>query len=88
MRSGIASPTSTSRTTAAGSATPGTRGATLIPGEGTIDFHELYTTLAERGYDGALTLEVSALDASGKVDEQRFRAAESWLRERPWLLAI
>ena len=60
----------------------------LIPGEGTIDFDRLFGTLRERGYDGALTLEVSSVTAAGTVDEQRFRAAESWLRERPWRLSI
>lgn len=60
----------------------------LIPGEGTIDWDRLFGTLRERGYDGALTLEVSAVTAAGTVDEQRFRAAESWLRERPWLLSV
>ncbi len=60
----------------------------LIPGDGTIDFTSVFGTLRERGYDGALTLEVSALTPAGSVDERRFRAAESWLRGRPWLLAI
>jgi sugar phosphate isomerase/epimerase len=60
----------------------------LIPGEGTIDFDSVFAALRDRRYDGALTLEISAVDAAGKVDEQRFRAAESWLRGRPWLLAI
>jgi sugar phosphate isomerase/epimerase len=60
----------------------------LIPGEGTIDFDALFGTLGERGYDGALTLEVSSVTAAGRVDEQRFRAAEAWLRRRPWLLSI
>jgi sugar phosphate isomerase/epimerase len=59
-----------------------------IPGEGTIDFAKVFRTLHDRGYDGALTLEVSALTPAGSVDEQRFRAAESWLREREWRLAI
>jgi sugar phosphate isomerase/epimerase len=60
----------------------------LIPGEGTIDFRRLFAALAEHGYQGALTLEISAVTAAGKVDEQRFRAAESWLRSRPWLQSI
>jgi sugar phosphate isomerase/epimerase len=60
----------------------------LIPGEGTIDFDRLFASLGERGYEGALTLEISAVTAAGKVDEQRIRAGESWLRRRPWLHAI
>ena len=60
----------------------------LIPGEGTIDFARVFDTLGERAYDGALTLEVSALTPGGSVDEERFRAAESWLLGRPWLLAM
>ena len=60
----------------------------LIPGEGTIDFDALFGTLRKRSYEGALTLEVSSVTPAGTVDEQRFCAAESWLRERPWLLTI
>jgi sugar phosphate isomerase/epimerase len=60
----------------------------LIPGDGTIDWDRVFGTLQERSYDGALTLEVSSVTAAGTVDEQRFRAAESWLRERPWLLSV
>ena len=60
----------------------------LIPGEGTIDFDKVFGTLRERRYAGDLTLEVSSVTTQGTVDEQRFRAAESWLRERPWLLSI
>jgi sugar phosphate isomerase/epimerase len=60
----------------------------LIPGEGTIDFGALYPSLRERGYDGALTLEISALTPAGEVGERRFHAAESWLRARPWLLSV
>jgi len=59
----------------------------LIPGQGTIDFDEVFAALGKRGYDGAITLEMSAVTPTGTVDEQRFRAAESWLRDRPWLLA-
>jgi sugar phosphate isomerase/epimerase len=60
----------------------------LIPGEGTIDFAGIFATLRERAYDGALTLEVSAVTPGGSVDEWRFRAAESWLLDRAWLLAM
>jgi len=57
----------------------------LIPGEGAIDFHAVFETLRRRRYEGALTLEVSAVSADGHVDVQRFRQAEAWLVSRPWL---
>lgn len=57
----------------------------LIPGEGTIDFDAVFETLRRRGYEGALTLEVSAVSTGGHVDVQRFREAEAWLGSRPWL---
>jgi sugar phosphate isomerase/epimerase len=60
----------------------------LIPGEGTIDFGAVYDVLRGRGYDGALTLEVSAVTRAGTVDEQRIRAAEAWLSSRPWQLSM
>jgi sugar phosphate isomerase/epimerase len=60
----------------------------LIPGEGAIDFEEVFATLRHRAYDGALTLEVSAVTAEGLVDEDRFRQAEAWLTSRPWLLPV
>jgi sugar phosphate isomerase/epimerase len=60
----------------------------LIPGEGTIDFEWVFGELGRRGYQGALTLEVSAVSADGHVNEQRFRQAEAWLVSRPWLLAV
>ena len=59
----------------------------LIPGEGTIDFHDVFQALRDHRYDGALTLEVSAVTASGTVDVQRFHQAEAWLASRPWRLS-
>ena len=50
----------------------------LLPGEGVIDFEHVYGSLAERGYDGAMTLEISALDVEGAVLPERLRAAEQW----------
>lgn len=60
----------------------------LIPGEGMIDFNQVFGTLHRRAYEGALTLEVSAVTAEGHVDEHRFRQAEAWLTSRPWLLPV
>ena len=57
----------------------------LIPGEGGIDFEAFFAALRRRNYQGALTLEVSAVTPEGTVDEQRFRQAEAWLQSRPWL---
>lgn len=62
----------------------GTR-AYLIPGEGTVDFESVFRTLRERGYEGALTLEVSAVTADGGIDRGRFNEAERWLKSRQWL---
>ena len=59
----------------------------LIPGEGAIDFDAVFAALAARAYDGSLTLEVSAVTPDGRIDERRLRQAESWLAQRPWLLA-
>jgi sugar phosphate isomerase/epimerase len=60
----------------------------LIPGEGTIDFDHVFRALRARRYKGALTLEVSAVNTAGNIDEQRFRQAEAWLASRPWLLPV
>jgi sugar phosphate isomerase/epimerase len=60
----------------------------LIPGEGTIDFKTVFEALGRRGYDGALTLEVSAVGVGGGVDERRLRQAEAWLAAKSWLLSI
>ena len=58
----------------------------LLPGEGSTDFHGVYSTLRDRDYDAALTLEVSCVNPSGTVDVQRLREAETWLMSRPWRL--
>jgi len=60
----------------------------LIPGEGMIDFEHVFGRLHQRDYEGALTLEVSAVTAEGHVNEHRFRQAEDWLNSRPWLLPV
>jgi len=60
----------------------------LIPGEGGIDFEAVFAALRRRNYEGALTLEVTAVTPDGNVDERRFRQAEEWLLSRPWLLPV
>jgi sugar phosphate isomerase/epimerase len=60
----------------------------LIPGEGEVDFETVFAAIRKRNYEGALTLEVSAVTPDGNVDERRFRQAESWLRSRSWLLPV
>ena len=50
----------------------------LLPGEGDLDFEAIDARLRERGYDGALTLEVSALASDGTLQPERLRAAEAW----------
>lgn len=44
----------------------------LLPGEGTLDLQGFLAGLVERGYDGAITLEASAVDGSG-IDEARMQ---------------
>jgi sugar phosphate isomerase/epimerase len=60
----------------------------LLPGEGEIDFEGVFETLRRRRYDGALTLEVSAVTAEGQVDATRLREAVAWLARRPWQLPV
>ena len=79
---------STSRTTPARLRDPDGTRRYLIPGEGKIDFDRVFETLHRRAYEGALTLEVSAVTPDGRVDEQRFRQARAWLGSRPWLLSV
>lgn len=43
----------------------------LLPGEGALDLQGFLTGLVERGYDGAITLEASAVDDSGELDANR-----------------
>lgn len=53
----------------------------LLPGEGTLDLQGFLTGLVERGYDGAITLEASAVDASGKLDEARLQQIAEVVRQ-------
>lgn len=43
----------------------------LLPGEGKLDLDGFLATLAAQGYDGALTLEASAVDPDGGLDRAR-----------------
>jgi sugar phosphate isomerase/epimerase len=43
----------------------------LLPGEGTLDLQSFLAGLVERRYDGAITVEASALRDSGKLDQTR-----------------
>lgn len=43
----------------------------LLPGEGALDLDAFLDRLRERGYDGAATLEVSAIDPEGNLDRSR-----------------
>jgi sugar phosphate isomerase/epimerase len=60
----------------------------LIPGERTIDFEEAFGTLRGRAYEGALTLEVSAVTDEGDVNVQRFLQAEARLQSKPWEVPV
>jgi sugar phosphate isomerase/epimerase len=43
----------------------------LLPGEGSLDLDGFLTALAAQGYDGAATLEASAVDPDGALDRGR-----------------
>jgi sugar phosphate isomerase/epimerase len=43
----------------------------LLPGEGSLELQSFLAGLVDRGYDGAITLEASALTSSGKLDQNR-----------------
>lgn len=43
----------------------------LLPGEGALDLDGFLDGLRERGYDGAVTLEASAVDPDGELDRSR-----------------
>jgi sugar phosphate isomerase/epimerase len=43
----------------------------LLPGEGALDLDGFLASLAGQGYDGALTLEASAVDPDGGLDSAR-----------------
>jgi sugar phosphate isomerase/epimerase len=43
----------------------------LLPGEGRLDLQGFLTGLAERGYEGAITLEATARTESGELDQAR-----------------
>ena len=43
----------------------------LLPGEGSLDLDGFLAALAAQGYDGAVTLEASAVDPDGDLDHER-----------------
>jgi sugar phosphate isomerase/epimerase len=43
----------------------------LLPGEGSLDLDGFLGRLREQGYEGAVTLEASAVDADGELDRAR-----------------
>jgi sugar phosphate isomerase/epimerase len=52
----------------------------LLPGEGSLDLDGFLTALAVQGYDGAATLEASAVDPDGGLDRNRLAAIAGALR--------
>ena len=61
----------------------------LLPGEGALDLDRFLDRLRERGYDGTVTLEPSAVDPDGGLDRDRLaRDCERTPGPRltPWLL--
>lgn len=54
----------------------------LLPGLGTIDFERWFASLAETGYQHAITLEAPVVDDTGHVDVDAANASLDGLRER------
>jgi sugar phosphate isomerase/epimerase len=52
----------------------------LLPGEGSLDLDGFLTALAAQGYDGAATLEASAVDPDGGLDKARLADIADALR--------
>lgn len=52
----------------------------LLPGEGALDIDGFLTRLADSGYDGAATLEASAIDPDGELDTTRLAQIADSLR--------
>jgi sugar phosphate isomerase/epimerase len=53
----------------------------LLPGEGTLDLQGFLAGLVQRGYDGAVTVEASALTPDGKLDEKRLDEVAATVRQ-------
>ena len=53
----------------------------LLPGEGTLDLRGFLDGLAQRGYSGAVTLEASALNAAGELDQARLDQVAAAVRQ-------
>lgn len=53
----------------------------LLPGEGTLDLQGFLAGLVERGYQGGLTLEGTAIDHEGKLDPARLTQMASVVRQ-------
>jgi len=59
---------------------PGKPRRYLHPGEGYIDFSHFFAGLRQRGFDGYISLEASAIDGTGVVDVNRLRESLATLR--------
>jgi sugar phosphate isomerase/epimerase len=53
----------------------------LLPGEGSLDLQGFLSGLRERGYEGAITLEASAVSQDGQLDEQRLQQIADVVRQ-------
>jgi sugar phosphate isomerase/epimerase len=53
----------------------------LLPGEGTLDLQGFLAGLLQRGYDGAVTLEASALTPTGELDQARLEQVAAAVRQ-------
>lgn len=53
----------------------------LLPGEGGLDLQRFLAGVAERGYSGAFTIEATAIDEDGGLDEARLAQIAAVARE-------
>jgi sugar phosphate isomerase/epimerase len=53
----------------------------LLPGEGKLDLQGFLSGLAQRGYDGGVTLEATALTPTGELDEARLEQVAAAVRQ-------
>jgi sugar phosphate isomerase/epimerase len=53
----------------------------LLPGEGTLDLQAFLNGLVQRGYDGGIALEASALTPAGELDQARLEQVAAAVRQ-------
>jgi sugar phosphate isomerase/epimerase len=53
----------------------------LLPGEGNLELQSFLTGLVERGYEGGITLEASAITRPGGLDEERLQQIAAMVQQ-------